>query len=492
MMFALAGAIALVAATRTTGTPSAATAIGIALGVGIGVWMFFSTSLERPLAVFLLYLGLLDGFLKLRTNSDFVTLGRDALLYALALGFLARASLGKQQLRLPPLSGWALAFTAVVLAQLANPGNIGTLHTAGGLRPHLEFVPLFFIGFAMLQTPRRLRTFFVLMLIIATANGIVGLIQLNLTPDQLASWGPGYEQRVNGTGTGLDQVSARVYGTDDSGETRTRPFGLGQDAGSGAAWGMLALGGALALVTLAARRSSGRLALLLCAGPPLAVISGQGRAILLASVVVLFAYAVMATNVKRLVPTLAGLLVGLAVIGGVVAYVGSASGEGVFDRYATITPDKVRSTTDEDRGRSIERIPSYFGEFPLGNGLGSVGPAAGFAGGGDGDGDGETEPTFLLTELGIPGLVVILGLHLHLLWLGALRIRRFDEETRPLVAALLAGIVGIFALWIAAPTTAASPLSAYLWLVGGALAYWLTVGWRREPEPEPVPEPLTA
>ena len=64
-------------------------------------------------------------------------------------------------------------------------------------------VPLFFVGYAFLKTRARLRAFFLILLVIATANGIVGMVQLNLTPAQLASWGPGYAFRINGNGSGL-------------------------------------------------------------------------------------------------------------------------------------------------------------------------------------------------------------------------------------------------------------------------------------------------
>ena len=468
LVFAAFGVAAFLAATHVQ-APSLGLAVGVAAGVGIGVWMFFSERIERPLAVFLLYLGLLDGFLKLRTNSSSITLGRDALLYAIVLGYLARATLRRQSLPLPPLSGWVLAFAAVVLVQLFNPADTGVTHIPGALRPHLEFVPLFFIGHAVLQTKARLRLFFALMLVIAFANGIVNVVQLDMSPAQLASWGPGYAARINGVG-----VSGRVY-TTSAGTVRTRPFGLGDDSGVGELWGMLAFGGALALVTLATRQSIGRFALLLCVGPPLAIISGESRGALLASVAALVAYTWFATSARRLIPTLAGLILAIVVIGGVFAYISSVSGAGVFARYATITPAQLASTTGKARGPSFAAIPQLITHHPLGFGLGSVGPAASFAGGGNVGGNGETEPGFLVSELGIPGLLVVYGFNLRLLFLGVTRARRLEPETRTYVAALLAGLVGLLLLGVSSATTATSPASAYLWFAGGALSYWLTV-----------------
>ena len=464
--FGVVVVVAVLIATRV-GAPSLGLALGLAAGIGVTAWMFFSERMEGPLVVFLLYLGLLDGFLKLRTNSSAITLGRDALLYVIVLGFLARAALRLRPLRLPPLSGWVLAFVVVAVVQLANPASHGLLHTLGALRPHLEFVPLFFIGYAVLKTRARLRTFFVIMLMIATANGIVGVIQLNLSPAQLASWGPGYANRISGVG-----VAARTYSS--SAGARTRPFGLGNDSGVGAAWGMLALGGALALVSLGTRRRVGWISLMLCVGPPLAIISGEERSLLVVAVVALVAFLAFATTPRRLLPTLGAVVLGLAAVVVVVAYISSVSGAGVFDRYETITPGKLASTTSQDRGASFATIPGLIVRHPLGNGLGSAGPAAGFAGGGNTGSNGETEPGFLLSELGIPGLVVVYGFMLHLLFLGVVRVRHLDPDTRIFVAALLAGIVGLLILGISSTTTATSPESPYLWFAGGALSYWLT------------------
>ncbi len=43
--------------------------------------------------------------------------------------------------------------------------------------------------------------------VIALANGVVSAYQTRLTPAQLASWGPGYAERVNGSET----LTARRY-----------------------------------------------------------------------------------------------------------------------------------------------------------------------------------------------------------------------------------------------------------------------------------------
>ena len=109
--------------------------------------------------------------------------------------------------------------------------------------------------------------------------------------------------------------------------------------------------------------------------------------------------------------------------------------------------------------------------------LGSTGPASGFAGIRKATSNGESEPGFLLSELGIPGLVVVYGFMLTLLSLGIARIRRFDPEVRVYIAALLAGFVGLLVAGVAGPTTATAPAAPYTWFAGGVLAYWLTKGY---------------
>ena len=57
-------------------------------------------------------------------------------------------------------------------------------------------------------------------------------------------------------------------------------------------------------MALGIRKSTGKLSLLLCVGPPLAIISGEGRGLLIASIAALFAYLCFATTPRRLIPTL--------------------------------------------------------------------------------------------------------------------------------------------------------------------------------------------
>src|SRR3954471_11934733 len=178
----------------------------------ICVWMFLSPRYEWTLVVLLLYLGLADGFIRLSTGTTELTLLRDGLLYAIVLGAVVRGLVRRQPLEAPPLTAWVAAFALVVLIQLGNPSSGSLPHALASVRPHLEWVPLFFLGYAVMRSARRLRVFFVLLLVVATVNGIVNFVQINLSVDQFAAWGPGYTNVIHGT----NGVAGRSYfaGTD--------------------------------------------------------------------------------------------------------------------------------------------------------------------------------------------------------------------------------------------------------------------------------------
>ena len=443
---------------------------GVAFGA-LALWLFLNQRLGWSCVVIGLYLLLLDGFLKLATGSNTLTLGRDVLIFAVAIGYLARASIRRTPLRLPPLGVWILAYVAIVLVQLANPGNYSGSHSLAALKPDLEFVPLFFLGYAALQSAKALKVFVVLLLVCAAANGVVGLVQLNLTADQLASWGPGYSERVNGTAT----VSGRVY-VDDSGQVRTRPFGLGTDAGSGGLVGVLAVGAALAAVLLASQRRMSLWIAVLVLAPPLAIITGQGRTTLVAGVAAALVFTALAVSARRLVPSLVAVMLALVVVFGVTKFVGDSSSTGVFDRYKTLKPSALIDSTRTSRGSSIERIPQLLTEYPLGAGVGWVGPARARLPAGTVEPaniDGETTFTYLTTEVGIPGLVILFGLNILVIGRAFAVIRRFDIEIRYLLAALVAGVVGIFTTWVSGAPLAGAPGAPYFWFTLGALAFWL-------------------
>src|SRR5207237_8248877 len=84
---------------------------------------------------------------------------------------------------------------------------------------------------------------------------------------------------------------------------------------------------------------------------------------------------------------------------------GSAGGTGAFIHYSLLATSSILGFSYGYRQSTYSLIPTYAGEFPIGAGLGSVGPAA-LSSATHRVLNAESEPTFLLVELGIPGLLV--------------------------------------------------------------------------------------
>jgi hypothetical protein len=443
-----------------------------------------SPRVEITLGIFFIYLGCLDGYLKLKTASSVVTLGRDVLLFSIAIGMLARAWLSDRPLRLPPLAAWPLLYVALVLAEIFNPQDLSVGHSLAALRPHLEFIPLFFIGNAVMRTKNRLRWGLIIFLVIASANAIGGILQFGDSPQQLASWGPGYASAVYGTST----ISERVF-TDSAGNILVRPFALGGDFGFGGLVGAYALPALVALMMLSTTRRQRLGAIALAPGVFLAIVTSDSRTAIIISVVSILAMFLLAATSHNIGRALAGLLAtGVVGVIAIVLFTGSnASSE--FSRYSSISPTQAGSTSYNYRSNNIAQVPQYMGQFPFGDGLGSVGPASGAAGGqGNSKGlDAEGELLFLVIEVGIPGVVVITGFMLRLMQLSLTRLRRLqDPELRVLLAAFGAPIFTLLAAGFDNPTTAATPGSPVLWFFGGILGYWLFTPGVDRPQAPPV------
>jgi hypothetical protein len=467
---------------RRVGAPSLVTGLAVIGFLVALIWMFMSERYAVTLGVLILYLGLADGYLKLSTASSYATIGRDALLYAICLGFLARAFLRRRNLGMPPYGGLVIAYVLLVLVQLVNPGTGGLGRGLASLRPHIEFVPLFFLGYLTVRTQRRLRGLLLLLVVIGAANGIVSYIQFTLTPEQLSKWGPGYAQRLAGTG----DVSARTF-PDSTGNTRVRPFGLAADSGQGGFVGLLALPATIALVSVARNRWRW-VALLLGFAVGLAIITSQGRTVVIGSFVAVIAYAILTIVGRRLVPTLAGLGVVAVVFMAATSFSADNGGAGAFSRFETIAPSRLGATTGAARGSSILTLPRYVVHFPLGAGLGSVGPAAAFDRQEERGLNGETEFNFLIVELGVAGACLLLALLAALIGRTFRRLRAIpDADQRALLAALAAPLVGIVVMFFGTALTAGSPGAPYLWGVAGVLAYWLSP--KRDRTAPTLPDP---
>ena len=234
---------------------------------------------------------------------------------------------------------------------------------------------------------------------------------------------------------------------------------------------------ALALLSISGGGRLRPLILLLAAGAVLGVVTSEARVAVVGSVIAVLAFAALTVTSRAGLRTVFAVAVAATVAYATVGYFSANSHDGSLERYESIdSPAKALTTAYDYRRQTLSQVPVYIREIPLGAGIGSKGPAASVEGGGAGGQglNGESEPTFLLIELGVPGLLVMLSFNLTLLYLGVTRIRRIaDRETRVLLTAVVAPLFALFATWFVGITTASVPGAPYLWFAAGVVSFWL-------------------
>ena len=466
-------ALALVSAlTAVSALVGPSTAFLGAAGLLVCLFLIFNPRLEISLAILALYLGLFDGYLKLSTGNPLATGVRDLLLYSIVAGALLRLAISQRSVRLPKYTAHVVLLVAIVVAQAFNPETPNAAAAFGGMRQHLEFVPLLFFGYAIMRTERRLKAFLAILIVIVVANSIVAVMQYRLTPNAFAAWGPGYARAV--LGTGAFEGGARVFG-DAGGGVYVRPFGLGSDTGASGLLGWMALGAALALI---ASRSGVRTAavgvvgVVFCA---IGIIASQARSTVFAAAFALIAFLALTVTARQAVRGIVALtLAGLIIYGGTATFLSLQ--HGAANRFDTLRNKSLVQVVRDNRGRSAGLIPEYAVRYPLGVGLGRAGPAGGFLSQESGL-DAENEPNLLIEELGTVGLIVFATLWLRVLVDGIRLVRRTPDLTARLyLAALVAPLVAMTPVWFASSPTTAPPTSPYFWFAAGVIAHAATPG----------------
>lgn len=473
LVVGLAGSLALALAIGIAVAmpqPNYPLVLGAIVGAIVLVVLVASARLEYTVMFLAIYLGCIGGPIKLLTAGGVVTAAlQDVLIIAICLGMLIRAVVNRQRLERPPLSGWVLAFVLSVLIEAFNPKTLGLLKSFAGFREQLQWVPFFFFGYMLMRSKDRLRKMFVILGVIALANGVASTFQTQMSPAEVASLGPGYYNKVYG-------AEARKYKSE--GVARVRPTGLGDDAGVGGGFGDVALAGSLALMGVLRRRRW--LALILCLGSLSAIATGLGRLQVVGGVLAVIAYALLASSAgKRFTKPLMALLgvIAIAIPAGIV-YV-SAVGGGVFSRYESVAPGQVANTATSYKQRELLSIPHIVSKAPFGFGLGTAGPAKGFGGTVTEELEGhnvnaETQYNFIVDELGLPGLLAWTGFVVFLIVLAFRRLRFIaDLELQILLAAVFAPVTAMFFMAFDGPISASQSNGAFFWFAAGIAAYWL-------------------
>jgi hypothetical protein len=454
--------------------PNYALVIGGIVGVLALAALATSPRLDLTVAGLVFFLGCINGPLKLISSTGRVGSAiQDVLILAIVLGLLARHLQSRQPWRLPPMTGWVIAFVAVVVLEAFNPKTLNILKVGAGFREQLQFVPFFVFGYLLMRSKARLRKALILLGVIALANGVVATYQTRLSPAQAASWGAGYEQKFAGK-------AARTYSSEGVG--RVRPTGLGDESGAGGGTGVIAVAGALAL--LATTRKRRGLLVLLAIGAMAAVATGLGRVQFVGGILAIVGYLLLTGGgARKFRRSLRLLFVALAVAIPFGAVFVSALGGGTFSRYSSLFTGGTSSAGYKEG--ELRTIPHLVSVSPFGFGLGTAGPAAAFGGKSEELYEGhnvnaETTYNFLFKEVGLPGLIIWPSIILAMLVLAFRRIRAHpDAELQLYLAAVFAPIFAMFFMSFEGPVSQSQVLAPFFWFALGVSAYWLAgPGWR--------------
>jgi hypothetical protein len=452
--------------------------LGITLG-GLGILtLLLSSRLELTVMLLALYLGLLDGPIKLGTGGhEAASVVRDVLIFAVCLGAVLRLLAKRERVKLPPLSGWVLTFVGMVVIEAFNPSTHGILHILGGFRQQLEWVPFFFFGYTLMRSKQRFRALFLIVGVIGLANAVVATYQTALSPAQVASWGPGYRNRIYPEGPNGEKRGGRTYGSE--GEGRVRPFGLGSDSGFSGGVGVLAL--PLSLALLATWRARRRwLAAVFSLAAIVGVATGLARTQVIGAVLAVGFFALLSLSAgRRVTRPVAAILAVVVLAVPLGALFVSSVRSGTFSRYESIRPGNAEaSSTAGYKSAAWSLIPHEISVAPFGVGLGTVGAAGGFGGKTtellEGHGvSAETQLNFVTDEIGAPGLVFWFALTITLIVLAVRRLRHVqDIELRIELAGVFAPFVAMVLMGFEGPIMTSAALGPYFWFATGVAGYW--------------------
>jgi hypothetical protein len=467
--------IALVIA-RAVPNPNILLTLGMMLAALGVIVLAVSTRYAVTLALVALYLGLLEGPVKLGSGGGAAaSASRDVLIFAISLGAIVRIVVRRERVRLPPLSGWVLAFTALVLVEAFNPNTHGILKVLGGFRQQLEWLPFFFFGYLLMRSKERFRKFFLILGVIALANGVVGTYQARLSPAQLARWGPGYHELAEGGGA--KGQGGRTYRSE--GVARVRPPALGSNSGFGGSVGVLALPAVLALLaTVGTRRRW--IVLVLCLGALAGIATSASRTAVIGAVLATLGFALLSLSAGRGARRpLAASLVVIALAFALGSALAAAEGAGIFSRYGSIaSPKQAASTSVNTKERTLTQIPADIANAPFGVGLATVAAATGFGGVNkvvieEHAASAESQYNSVVLELGVVGLLLWIALTAKLTVLVVRRLRRVEDlELRIDLAAVFAALLAFAIMGFSGPTMDTSPAGPAFWFAVGIAAYW--------------------
>ncbi len=351
-----------------------------------------------------------------------------------------------------PVKAFVVLACLMVFAPLTVP-----LVALGGIISYILPIIFFPLAFYELRTARRIQLFLLLIVALSLLGSALTLVFLALGQRGVAALGPGFAQAALNPGTVYTDAATQLSGW--------LPLSIVSDV----------TGYMTALVLLAALLTSGgawshRAGLIVTAPAVLLLATSliaSGIRITIAGAAIGILVVVLAGRRRAVVP----VLIGVAFAGVVLNVVASLThGAGIL-RFASLL-NPAQALQSSGRTDLLGQIVPLATNYPLGQGMGRVGPGAGAVIGAAGS--NVTRLGFdnmllaIMSELGVLGgvlLVVITVMFIAYEW------RTYRGLTDPALKSIalgcLAATVALTATWIAGPTLMQAPGSIYHWALAG-------------------------
>lgn len=430
------------------------------------------------MVLYLLYLTLLEGVLKQFAKGDstltlLVYPLRDIMLWIL----FARAYLIEKPLtQNSPQKGFhkvnilILFFVLWILAKLLFlvPNSSNPMGILIAIRPYLEWIPLFYLGYRYLNDQKTIIKMSFILLITTSINAVVAVVQYFLGPYWLASLSQGYSIFVFDNGRSV---------AGSAGQALLRPPGLGNDMGFSGVLALISVPFLLYLYLNYSHKHQPGAKLVLFVFSVLiilGVISSTSRSMLLIFIAEIFLLAIylIFLNIKG--------RWNIALIIGIISltfYFVAATSPILLDRYQSISsPSTLWTTFSQKEGFRLNRVtnlPNLVLNYPLGTNVIGTGAASGFISNINGAPQNSETPfaenqfEYTLLDLGLPGLILWLSVHIACL---AMIIKVYRKSADHQVKNLSLGLIMFLAL-----------LYPICWIFGGlqgmiGASFWLVAG----------------
>src|SRR5260221_2506964 len=146
--------------------------VGVACGVSASVLAMLN-NWRNGVYLFLGWLLFEDFVRKYLGNNMFIYFGKDLLVLVVYISFYISLRAKKEKIFRPPFLLPLLIFIWFGAIQMFNPGSPHFLYGLLGFRVYFLYVPLLFVGYALLDSEEQLRRFF-------TVNIVLGLVIVSL------------------------------------------------------------------------------------------------------------------------------------------------------------------------------------------------------------------------------------------------------------------------------------------------------------------------